>query len=186
MNAATGEYVTKISKDEQNRAGKIRTFTGKYVNPLQLTPDDIDHRDLAHHLSLICRYTGACPEHYSVAQHSVYVAQGMKRRYGCAEAALAGLVHDGGETYFNDLASPVKHDPRMQWYRELERDATLMIYRKYGIEEHWYAKTKEFDDQVFKKEVATWWGGQFHIVPWTPKLAETRFLQLFSDLRAQM
>lgn len=187
MGAVTeADWVTNVSRAENERRGCIRTFSGRYVNPLQLVPEDIHYVDLAHHLSLICRYTGACPEHYSVAQHSVYVAQAMKKRHGCAEAALAGLLHDAEEAYFNDLASPVKHDPRMEWYCELGKEARRMIYEKYGIEEHWYAKTKVYDDQVFKDEVASWWGDVETIVPWGPKLAEKRFLQIFADLRVQM
>ena len=186
MTAATDDYVLTASRVEQERRRCIRTFTGLYVNPLQLRPEDIDYRDLAHHLSLICRYTGACPEHYSVAQHSVYVAQAMKKRYGDAEAALAGLLHDAEEAYFNDIASPVKHDPRMAWYCELADEARRMIFEKYGVDEHWYKKTKVYDDQCFKDEVASWWGDDLRIVPWGPKLAEKRFLQIFSELRVQL
>lgn len=185
MTSATEhDWVTKVTRNE--RRGCIRTFTGLYVRPLQLQPDDIDPRDLAHHLSLICRYTGACPEHYSVAQHSYYVAVAMKKRHGTAEAALAGLLHDAEEAYFNDLASPVKHDPRMAWYCELGHEARQMIYEKFGVDEHWYAKTKVYDDQVFKDECLSWWGDDLRIVPWGPRMAERRFLQLFADLRVQM
>lgn len=187
MTSATEhDWVTKVTREENERRGCIRTFTGLYVRPLQLGPEDIDHRDLAHHLSLICRYTGACPEHYSVAQHSVYVARAMKKRYGIAEAALAGLLHDSAEAYFNDIASPVKHDPRMQWYRDLEHEATLMIMEKYGVDGPWWlGKTKVYDDQAFKDECVSWWGDDLKIVPWGPRLAEKRFLQLFAELRVQ-
>ena len=185
MQAAT-DYVTSMPRLEQERRGCIRTFTGLYVNPLQLTPLDIDVRDLAHHLSLICRYTGACPTHYSVAQHSVYVAERMQKRYASAEAALAGLLHDSAEAYFNDIASPVKHDPRMQWYRDLEHEATLMIFEKYGVDASWLKLTKPYDDQLFKDEVESWWGIHEVIRPWRPEYAERRFLTVFDNLRSQM
>lgn len=185
MEAAT-DYVLSSTRVDQERRGCIRTFTGLYVNPLQLRPEDIRVPDLAHHLSQICRYTGACPDHYSVAQHSVHVAQAMRKRYHDPEAAMAGLLHDAAEAYFNDIASPVKHDPRMQWYRDLEHEATLMIYEKYGVDPLWLPKTKPYDDQAFEDEVATWWGGQFLVVPWGEKLSEKRFLQVFNDLRMQL
>lgn len=185
MTAAT-DYITTMPRDEQERDGRIRTFTGLYVNPLQLRPEDIDHRDLAHHLSLICRYTGACPEHYSVAQHSYYVAVAMKKRYGEPEAALAGLLHDAEEAYFNDIASPVKHDPRMAWYCEIGHEARAMIYEKYGVDESWYTLTKPYDDQCFKDECTSWWGNDLKIVPWGSLRAEKRFLQLFADLKVQL
>lgn len=185
MQTAT-EYVTSTPRVEQERQGCIRTFTGLYVNPLRLSPLDIDHHDLAHHLSLICRYTGACPTHYSVAQHSVYVATLMQRRYASAEAALAGLLHDAAEAYFNDLASPVKHDPRMQWYRDLEHEATLMIFEKYSVDAAWLVLTKKYDDQAFRDEVESWWGAKELIQPWTSSYAEKRFLNAFDNLRSPL
>lgn len=178
MNAAT-DYVTTMPRTDQERKGKIRTFSGLYVNPLRLYPDDIRISDIAHHLSLICRYTGACPDHYSVAQHSVYVGERMWARYQTAEAALAGLLHDAAEAYFNDIASPVKHDPRMQWYRDLEHEATLMIYAKFRVDAHWLALTKPYDDELFRDEVASWWGESLLISPWSPERAERAFLDCF-------
>ncbi|MGH8235489.1 MAG: hypothetical protein ACREXP_00525 [Steroidobacteraceae bacterium] len=185
MTAAT-DYITSMPRTEQEHKGCIRTFTGLYVNPLQLRPEDIDHLDLAHHLSLICRDTGACPTHYSVAQHSVYVAQAMKKRYQSAEAGLAGLLHDAAEAYFNDIASPVKRDPRMAWYRDLEHEATLMIFEKFGVDAHWLALTKPYDDECFREEVKSWWGNGGKIRPWGEGMSEFRFLQLFGDLRGQL
>jgi hypothetical protein len=186
MQAAT-DYVTSMPRLEQEKRGCIRTFTGLYVNPLQLSPLDIDHRDLAHHLSLICRYTGACPVHYSVAQHSVFVAGYMKRRHGTAEAALAGLLHDAAEAYFNDIASPVKHDPRMKWFADLEHEATLMIFEKYGVDRYWLKLTKPHDDQLFREEVQSWWGENGGIIkPWRMEYTERRFLNEFDNLRSQL
>lgn len=185
MNAAT-DYITTMPRTDQERRGCIRTFTGLYVNPLQLRPEDIDHRDLAHHLSLICRYTGACPEHYSVAQHSVYVAERMWNRYGCAEAAMAGLLHDAAEAYFNDIASPVKHDPRMQWYRDLEHEAALMIFAKYGVADYWLALTKPYDDETFRDEAESWWGDAVLVYPWRMAAAEKTFLKKFEILRDRL
>lgn len=185
MNAAT-DYITTMPRIDQQRKGCIRTFTGLYVNPLQLRPEDIDHRDLAHHLSLICRYTGACPEHYSVAQHSVFVAERMWVRYGDPQAAMAGLLHDAAEAYFNDIASPVKHDPRMQWYRGLEHEATLMIYAKYGVPDYWLALTKPYDDEAFHDEAESWWGDTVLIYPWSMARAEKTFLKKFEILRDRL
>lgn len=185
--ATATDYVTSMPRVEQERRGCIRTFTGRYVNPLQLRPEDIDIRDIAHHLSLICRYTGACPEHYSVAQHSVYVAEAMLVRYGVADAGLAGLLHDAEEAYLNDIASPVKHDPRMAWYCEIGDQARRMIYEKYKVDEYWwYEKVKAFDDACFQDEVAAWWGGGSRIMPWTPRRAEKRFLKLFDALSERL
>jgi hypothetical protein len=178
MDTAT-DYVTTMPRIEQERKGCIRTFTGLYVDPLRLRPEDIAIKDIAHHLSLICRYTGACPDHYSVAQHSLLVAGRMWMRHGVPEAFMAGLLHDAAEAYFNDIASPVKHDPRMQWYADLEHEATLMIFQKYGVAEYWLGLTKKYDDELFRDEAASWWGESLVITPWSSKEAERRFLRMF-------
>ena len=81
----------------------METYTGKYVNPLNLNYDDIDIMDIAHHLSLLCRFNGACNEFYSVAQHSVYVASLVPEK-----DKLAAMLHDAHEAYFGDIIRPLK------------------------------------------------------------------------------
>src|SRR5690606_5290032 len=75
----------------------MQTFTGRAVYPLDLRPDDIDIQDIAHALSMQCRYAGHTRQFYSVAEHSVHVARWC-RQYGPA-AALEGLLHDATEAY---------------------------------------------------------------------------------------
>jgi hypothetical protein len=81
----------------------IMTFTGRIVHPLAITPDDIDIRDIAHALSMKCRYTGHCKKHYSVGQHSVLMA-----RWPLPGPAAWRLLHDTSEAYLPDIASPIK------------------------------------------------------------------------------
>lgn len=64
--------------------------------------------DLAHALSLVCRFNGHCAHHYSVAQHSLLVAHIIEKEGGTPEEQLAGLLHDGTEAYINDLTRPLK------------------------------------------------------------------------------
>jgi hypothetical protein len=188
VEAAT-DYITSMPRAEQDKRGRIRTFTGLYVNPLQLRDTDIRIEDIAHHLSHICRYTGACPEFYSVAQHSVSVARLMRLKYEKPEAEMAGLLHDAAEAYFNDIASPVKKDARMQWYRELEHEATLQIFEVFDLDPELLPLTKPADDAIFRREVASWWAPttlapQNIIRPWLPYVAEQSFLYKFNKLRS--
>lgn len=64
--------------------------------------------DLAHALSLVCRFNGHCAWHYSVAQHSLLVAYIIEKEGGTPEEQLAGLLHDGTEAYISDLTRPLK------------------------------------------------------------------------------
>lgn len=64
--------------------------------------------DLAHALSNVCRFNGHSAWHYSVAQHSLLVADLIALEGGSAEEQLAGLLHDGTEAYISDLTRPLK------------------------------------------------------------------------------
>lgn len=89
------------------------SFTGRQLNALEPKPDDIDLRDIAHHLSMVCRYGGACPRFYSVAAHSMYVADLLSE-----DLKREGLMHDSSEAYLGDMIKAVKvYCPD---YRELE------------------------------------------------------------------
>lgn len=178
-----GDYVLTAPRAAQERVGKIRTFSGLYVNPLALQPEDIRIEDIAHHLSNICRYTGACPLNYNVAQHSVLISWRFETRGAGRELQLAGLLHDAGEAYLNDIASPVKKDPRMRWYAELEHEATQMIFGVFGLAPDLLRLTKELDDELFRDEVETWWGSEKRIEVWTQGLSERTFLQRFHELK---
>ncbi|KKL86801.1 hypothetical protein LCGC14_1941060, partial [marine sediment metagenome] len=57
---------------EKQRLGDwIQTASGTKVWPLDARVEEILLSDIAHHLSNLCRFTGACRKFYSVAQHVV-------------------------------------------------------------------------------------------------------------------
>lgn len=187
------DYVTTMPRAEQERKGKIRTATGRYVNPLALRPEDICIEDIAHHLANLCRYTGSCPEFYSVAQHSVLVSEVLAGGTGRVGAILelAGLLHDASEAYLNDLASPVKHDPLLNGYRGIEASAERMIFEVFGLDPALLPLTKAADDIVFKRETASWWAADTlkrceRIQPWTPGIARVQFLSRFDRLQERL
>src|SRR5271166_5621775 len=67
----------------------LSTFTGKKFFPFNPAPDQIDIRDIAHGLSLLCRFSGQAPFFYSVAEHSIYIAHNLP-----PHLQLEGLLHD--------------------------------------------------------------------------------------------
>jgi len=81
----------------------IQTYSGRRFWVLAPHADDVDIRDIAHHLSLICRFTGACKYHYSVAQHSLLVSELVPD-----DCRLWALLHDAAEAYLSDVARPVR------------------------------------------------------------------------------
>lgn len=180
MDAA--QYMVEVPREEQERRGKIRTFTGKLVDPFALEREDIDIRDIAHHLSNLCRYTGAGP-FYSVAQHSLLVADYFVK----PEERLAGLLHDAAETYINDIASPLKRAPSMKAYVAADEEITALVFHVFGLNGGLLAKVKPFDDLVFQREVMSFWptGTVYStqvINPIDPTRAELQFLNEFRRL----
>ena len=108
--------------------GRIRTFSGKHVNPLNLKPEDIDIQDIAQGLSNICRYNGQCKRFYSVAEHCFHVASLVPEKL-----RLAALLHDASEAYLSDLSTFVKHSRPLAGYRRIEKHVEGIIERTFGL-----------------------------------------------------
>ena len=86
----------------------ILTNSARPFDLLNPRAENVITTDLAHALSLVCRFNGHCAHHYSVAQHSLLVAYIIEKDGGTPEEQLAGLLHDGTEAYISDLTRPLK------------------------------------------------------------------------------
>src|SRR6266540_3927135 len=91
--------------------------------------EKIDIRDIAHALSMQCRFGGHCAWHYSIAQHSLYVA----RRFDNLHLRRYALLHDASEAYLVDVPRPIKNLDGMYAYRQMERLLQEKIYQKFGL-----------------------------------------------------
>jgi len=207
-----GDYITSIPREQQERRGSIRTFTGRYINPLKVRARDVCLEDVAHHLSIINRYTGASPWPLSVAQHSVMCAQRAQTQFDtywpAYDATMHGRVHwpkielglwvsrrdwiaahflhDAGEYLFNDLASPVKRDPRMAWYNHQEHETTRMIFCTFGLDPDLLALTKPLDDACFFAEARSFWEGSAEVEHWPDYMAKREFLKMAESLNLKL
>jgi len=116
--------------DEPKRKGDwIQTYKGKKFWPLDPRPEEVNIEDIAHALSLICRFNGHCNEFYSVAQHSVLVSDIVR-----PPEAFVALLHDGAEAYLGDVTSPVKrHLPNV---KEIEKRLEKIIFQHFKIENY--------------------------------------------------
>lgn len=90
----------------------ITTYTGKQFHFLDPQPEEIDIVDIAHALSLTCRFGGQCKEFYSVAEHCIRVAEITPQEY-----KLPALLHDAEEAYMLDLPRPIKYNMPEEWWR---------------------------------------------------------------------
>lgn len=86
----------------------VQTFTGRRVELLAPDPETIAIEDISHALARINRFSGATREAYSVAQHSLHVAELVARETDDPRVILAALLHDAHEAYLGDITSPVK------------------------------------------------------------------------------
>lgn len=88
---------------------EIETQSGQFVCLLNPDPATIRIDDIAWGLSRANRYAGqtrGAP--YSVAHHSLWVAEWLRACSLSAEAQIYGLLHDAHEAYTGDVPTPVK------------------------------------------------------------------------------
>jgi len=163
--------------------GWIQTYSGVQFWPFDPNINDIHIKDIAHALSMNCRFNGHCNKFYSVAEHSVLVSL-------YTNDPIEGLLHDASEAYLPDIARPIKqHLPNFQ---KIEKHLLKIIYLRYNI--NFNAQTKEIDDrilldekiQLMNKEPADWC---LNVDPlgvkircWSPEEAKHNFLQRFQEL----
>ncbi len=102
----------------------ITTYTGKKFHFLDPQPEEIDMVDIAHHLSLVCRFAGACREFYSVAEHSIRMARIVPQEY-----KLHALLHDASEAYIPDLPRPEKAE--IPKFKMIENKILEAIFEKF-------------------------------------------------------
>lgn len=92
-------------------------------------PEDVgDVFEIAHALSMQCRFLGRVKKFYSVAQHSVYVSRLVPQRH-----ALFALFHDASEAFLGDVATPVK-DVVRPLYGPMEDKVMVAISEKFGFD----------------------------------------------------
>jgi 5'-deoxynucleotidase YfbR-like HD superfamily hydrolase len=121
----------------------FQTHTGKLIDVQNPHPDMVDLEDIAHALSMICRYAGHCREFYSVAEHSMLVATLGYRSDLCPEFNLALLLHDAAEAYIGDIISPVKR-LLAPFSESLERLWLRAIEEKFNLED----RLSQMDDRI--------------------------------------
>lgn len=81
----------------------ITTQSGKKIDFANPDPNQIVIEDIAGALSKLCRFNGQINEFYSVAQHSMYVANMVPDHM-----KLDALLHDAPEAYLCDVPTPLK------------------------------------------------------------------------------
>jgi len=166
----------KFPKNSLYAGGYIRTYTGKYVNPFNINIEDVDIKDIAHALSMMCRFSGHCKKFFSVAQHSLLVSRNLPQNL-----KLEGLLHDASEAYLVDIPSPIKQ--KMPQYLNVENNLMTIISKKFKIDWPTTPEVKKQDKCALEYE----WeynviANKTEFVAYEPSVAEKIFLDEFNKL----
>lgn len=119
-------------------SNSIVTYTGTRVHYPFVNPQEIIITDIAHALSMQCRFTGHLHEMWSVAQHSLCVAELVPD-----EHKKQALIHDATEAYLCDIPTPFK--VLMPDYQRIEDELWELIAARFNVPKKLHPSVKEAD-----------------------------------------
>lgn len=179
--------------DTEYRAAQfIETYTGRPFYPLNPRQQDISIIDIAHGLSLQCRYGGQITDFYSVAEHSVLLAMYAEQTLrGSVIDCLQILMHDAPEAFMTDIPRPVKQ--HMPEYRKWDHGINEAIRTWLSLDG---IKPPDFQDEIdsriiideraqLKSDSGLDWGHNLEplgleMMKWSPHRAEIEFLMRYT------
>lgn len=157
----------------------------RLVDPFNLKPEDIDIKDIAHHLARICQWNGGVNGFYSVAEHSIAVAKDLPDKY-----KLYGLLFNASDTYLGNVSIPLKDrlwesigSPNIHYcakFEWVENEITEDIYTKHDLEPFIPEEVRKADDKQLAIENELIEAGKLEGN--YPNIAEARFLAVFNKL----
>jgi len=176
----------------------LQTVSGRFVNPFDPDPEQIDIGDIARALANVCRFGGHCRSFYSVAQHSVIVSELVEQRGGDVEDVFAALMHDATEAYLGDMPHPIKHrSPLGKAFKEAEDHLEQVIAARFKIKPG-VAEIKKVDRALLATERRAFSGENWHwpeldgvepldlrLTAWTPDEAARAFAARYAELDAK-
>jgi hypothetical protein len=173
---------------DSNRGDWMQTFTGRAFYPLDPRVEDIDPADVAHALSLLCRYGGHSKRFMSVAEHCVLMSEAV-----APINALWALLHDATEAYLGDMIRPLKY--AMTEYRAAEYRLMQVICDRFDIGLDCPSEVKLADARILLDEREAlmapsplpWAVDHLHplgvmVRCWSPEEAEKRYLERLREL----
>ena len=166
----------------------MQTFTGRQFFLLDPKPEDISILDVAHSLSMQCRFCGHTSMFYSVAEHSIHMSYLVSD-----ENALVALLHDAPETWIHDLSRPLKRTLGSR-YEEIEDRIWSAVAQRFNLPLHLPDQVKEMDNRLLGDELRQLFNQVdlphtdkgdstfVRIAGMDPVKAEREFLNRFSEL----
>lgn len=169
----------------------IQTYSGLPYWPANPRVEDVRLEDIAHGLSMLCRYAGQTRKFFSVAEHCVHVSHLVP-----PELALEGLLHDASEAYCSDIVRPLKQV--LPGYKRVEARNMAVIREKFGLPPKEHPLVKKADTSILLVELKDLLppfaqGYTFGVTDrmqtpvckiygWNPREAEIFFLDRFHEI----
>ncbi len=124
--------MTSPQTDSRSSA-TMYTYTGGAFDLLNPRVEDINIKDVIHHLATTNRWAGAAQLPITVAQHSVIVGDQLP-----PELRVYGYLHDAKETYVQDRIWPVKKafaaiGVETKIREEIEDPIDAAIHERFGL-----------------------------------------------------
>jgi len=174
------------------------TLTGKMIDLEDFKPEDVDLFEIANALSNQGRYNGQTKLFYSVAEHSVLLAQRAKAGGMDENIQRALLMHDASEAYVGDIVYHLKG--RFPFFKELENKIIKVIFDKFEIKidaieaivnsmdraiciDEMHDLMYKVDPELFKDPAMA--PLNVTIKRWKPLEAKEEFMKLAKELRLQ-
>lgn len=165
----------------------IETYTGRQFWYLPVDPASFDIEDIAHALSMVCRYAGHVTRFYSVATHCCLMADHFRHD---PRLYLTALMHDAAEAYIGDMPRPLKQ--QLDQFRAIESSIEQGLAKVFGLTYPWPAEIKTADlritldeRQVLKPLSVHLWVEEslkplgVLIPDWSPERAKCEFLNRY-------
>jgi hypothetical protein len=176
----------------------LQTVSGRWVNPFDPDPEQLDAADIARALANQCRFGGHSRSFYSVAQHSVIVSELVEGRGGDVEDAFAALMHDATEAYLGDMPHPIKHRSELgAAFKAAEDRLEQVIRERFGIKPD-VPEIKRVDRSLLATERRAFSGESWHwpelegvepldleLTAWPPDEAAAAFTRRYDELAAR-
>ena len=186
----TIEDLRRRSKDDW-----MHMLSGKEMHILNPKPEDYDITDIAHGLSIECRYGNQLVVPFFVGQHCCNCAT-----VAPAHLKYAMLMHDRTESILKDIVTPLKRQLREYCVIEdyhnkvsaitfdldpIETEEMHFIDRKMMITEASQLCNPNLPWWEHKKYAYLGGPYDFQIKPWNRTYTKRRFLQMYEQLKPQ-
>lgn len=99
------------TQEAWSRGDWMQTYTGRRFYPLDPRSDEIDPADIAHALSLLCRYGGHVDRFYSVAEHCVLMSEWVSLGWHASRNTHAGHGYGKDVVVYGVAFTPFERNP---------------------------------------------------------------------------